>query len=143
MLGSRVYSVSSYIDVVHPERHAPYLDIPDDVIEYLHYLDFVKLRSPRTVNGYYLDLRGFFRFMMVQRWDRADAYRRRPISIVLTGITTEDIAQTITKRDIFQLPRLRPQRRQRCKGARPQAERPERLFSLYAHTGQQADGQPD
>ena len=52
--------MSSYIDVVHPERHAPYLDIPDDVVDYLHYLDFVKLRSPRTVNGYYLDLRGFF-----------------------------------------------------------------------------------
>ena len=91
-------SVSSYIDVVHPARHAPYLDIPDDVIEYLHYLDFVKLRSPRTVNGYYLDLRGFFRFMMVQ-WDRADA-SDVPESIVLTGITTEDI-KTITKRDIF------------------------------------------
>ena len=44
--------MSSYIDVVHPERHAPYLDIPDDVVDYLHYLDFVKLRSPRTVNGY-------------------------------------------------------------------------------------------
>ena len=56
--------MSSYIDVVHPERHAPYLDIPDDVVDYLHYLDFVKLRSPRTVNGYYLDLRGFFRYMM-------------------------------------------------------------------------------
>ena len=40
--------MSSYIDVVHPERHAPYLDIPDDVVDYLHYLDFVKLRSPRT-----------------------------------------------------------------------------------------------
>ena len=61
--------MSSYIDVVHPERHAPYLDIPNDVVDYLHYLDFVKLRSPRTVNGYYLDLRGFFRYMM-QRWQR-------------------------------------------------------------------------
>ena len=59
--------MSSYIDVVHPERHAPYLDIPDDVVDYLHYLDFVKLRSPRTVNGYYLDLRGFFRYMMRKR----------------------------------------------------------------------------
>ena len=39
--------MSSYIDVVHPERHAPYLDIPNDVVDYLHYLDFVKLRSPR------------------------------------------------------------------------------------------------
>ena len=61
--------MSSYINTTTPEQHAPYLDIPDDVIEYLHYLDFVKLRSPRTVNGYYLDLRGFFRYIM-QQWDR-------------------------------------------------------------------------
>ena len=106
--------MSSYIDVVHPERHAPYLDIPDDVVDYLHYLDFVKLRSPRTVNGYYLDLRGFFRYMM-QRWQRvADdtppAYSAEVLSsggrkapseeIDLTGITTDDI-RTITKHDIF------------------------------------------
>ena len=90
--------MSSYIDVVHPERHAPYLDIPDDVVDYLHYLDFVKLRSPRTVNGYYLDLRGFFRYMM-QRWQRV-ADDTPPEEIVLTGITTADI-RTITKHDIF------------------------------------------
>ena len=90
--------MSSYIDVVHPERHAPYLDIPDDVVDYLHYLDFVKLRSPRTVNGYYLDLRGFFRYMM-QRWQRV-ADDTPPEEINLTGITTADI-QTITKHDIF------------------------------------------
>ena len=90
--------MSSYIDVVHPERHAPYLDIPDDVVDYLHYLDFVKLRSPRTVNGYYLDLRGFFRFMM-QRWQRV-ADDTPPEEINLTGIATADI-QTITKHDIF------------------------------------------
>ena len=90
--------MSSYIDVVHPERHAPDLDIPDDVVDYLHYLDFVKLRSPRTVNGYYLDLRGFFRYMM-RRWQRV-ADDTPPEEIVLTGIATADI-QTITKHDIF------------------------------------------
>lgn len=90
--------MSSYIDVVHPERHAPYLDIPDDVVDYLHYLDFVKLRSPRTVNGYYLDLRGFFRYMM-QRWQRV-ADDTPPEEIDLTGIATADI-RTITKHDIF------------------------------------------
>lgn len=90
--------MSSYIDTVHPGRHAPYLDIPDDVIEYLHYLDFVKLRSPRTVNGYYLDLRGFFRYMMIQ-WGRADA-TVKPEEIDLTKINSKDIAG-IGKRDIF------------------------------------------
>ena len=54
--------MSTYIDVAHPNRHAPYTDIPDLVMDYLHYLDVVKLRSPRTINGYYLDLRGFFRY---------------------------------------------------------------------------------
>ena len=93
-----VFTLSSYIDVVNPERHAPYLDIPDDVVEYLHYLDFVKLSSPRTVNGYYLDLRSFFRFMMVQ-WRRAND-DTPPEQIDLTQITTRDIAG-ISKRDIF------------------------------------------
>ena len=90
--------MSSYINTTTPEQHAPYLDIPDDVIEYLHYLDFVKLRSPRTVNGYYLDLRGFFRYMM-QQWDRVPE-GAAPEEIDLTHITTRDIAG-ITKRDIF------------------------------------------
>lgn len=90
--------MSSYINTTTPEQHAPYLDIPDDVIEYLHYLDFVKLRSPRTVNGYYLDLRGFFRYMM-QQWDRVPE-GAAPEEIDLTHITTHDIAG-ITKRDIF------------------------------------------
>lgn len=90
--------MSSYIDIAHPERHAPYVDIPQDVIAYLHYLDFVKLRSPRTVNGYYLDLRGFFRYMMI-RWELADE-STPPEKIDLTGITLAQIKQ-IQKKDIF------------------------------------------
>lgn len=90
--------MSTYVDAAHPERHAPYTDIPDDVMDYLHYLDFVKLRSPRTVNGYYIDLRGFFRFMM-RRWGLVDDALPAD-KIPLTGITTEQIAK-IKKRDIF------------------------------------------
>lgn len=90
--------MSTYIRTVHPERHAPYLDIPDDVVEYLHYLDFVKQRSPRTINGYYIDLRGFFRFMAVQ-WGLAAA-DTPPDKIDLTKITTRQIA-AVSKRDIF------------------------------------------
>lgn len=90
--------MSSYIDAVHPERHAPYLDIPDDVIEYLHYLDFVKQRSPRTINGYYLDLRSFFRFMAVQ-WQMVPE-ETEPSQIDLRAIHTEQIA-SVRKRDVF------------------------------------------
>ncbi len=91
--------MSSYIDVVHPDRHAPYLDIPNDVVDYLHYLDFVKMRSPRTINAYYLDLRGFFRFMMAMQWSRVP--QDTPLEeIDLKGISTEDIKK-IAKKDIF------------------------------------------
>ena len=92
--------MSSYIDVAHPDRHAPYLDLPDAVIEYLHYLDVVKLRSPRTINGYYLDLRGFFRYMM-RIWHPELA--RDGISedqMDLTGITMDQI-KSVCKSDII------------------------------------------
>ena len=90
--------MSTYIDVAHPNRHAPYTDIPDLVMDYLHYLDVVKLRSPRTINGYYLDLRGFFRYMMMV-WNLAQP--DTPLEeIDLTHITKRQIS-TITKRDII------------------------------------------
>lgn len=90
--------MSSYIDSAHPDRHAPYTDIPDSVMDYLHYLDVVKLRSPRTVNGYYLDLRGFFRYMMTV-WRLADA-DTPPETIDLTHIRLAQI-RSVTKRDII------------------------------------------
>ena len=90
--------MSTYVDVAHPDRHAPYLDVPDAVIEYLHYLDFVRQNSPRTINGYYIDLRSFFRYMMIA-WELVDA-DTPPEKIDLTGIRLDQIAK-IQKRDIL------------------------------------------
>ena len=59
--------MSTYINPLHPNRHAPYDDIPRDVRDFLNYLGAILNRSPRTVNGYYIDLRTFFRFMMRYR----------------------------------------------------------------------------
>ena len=122
--------MSTYIDAVHPERHAPYLDIPDDVIEYLHYLDFVKQRSPRTINGYYIDLRGFFRFMAVQ-WSLVPE-DTPPAQIDLTGITTDQIAR-IRKRDIFQFLEFA---QENSNGAKARARKLSALrgFFGYMHT---------
>ena len=44
-----------------------YLDCPQVLRDYLFYLETIKGRSPRTVNGYYVDLRTFFRFLKVHR----------------------------------------------------------------------------
>lgn len=59
--------MSTYIDPRHPNKHDAYTDVPPDVIQYLHYLEVVKARSPRTANGYYIDLRNFFRFLLRMR----------------------------------------------------------------------------
>lgn len=59
--------MSTYINPLHPNRHAPYDDIPRDVRDFLNYLGAILNRSPRTVNGYYIDLRTFFRFMVQYR----------------------------------------------------------------------------
>ena len=72
--------MSTYIDPAHPNRHDPYTDIPDVVIRYLKYLETILNRSPRTVNAYYIDLRGFFRFLLGFRtrtdtpWNELDVH---------------------------------------------------------------------
>lgn len=119
--------MSTYIDPAHPEKHAPYLDIPDDVIEYLHYLDFVKQRSPRTINGYYIDLRGFFRFMSIE-WNRV-APNTPPEKIDLTGITIKDI-RLIKKRDIFN---YLEDARNRSNGAKARARKLSALRGFFGY----------
>lgn len=125
--------MSTYIDTVHPERHAPYLDIPDDVIDYLHYLDFVKQRSPRTVNGYYLDLRSFFRFMAVQ-WNLASE-DTEPSQIDLRSISTQQIA-SVRKRDIFNFLEFA---RAQSNGAKARARKLSALRGFFGYMCTQAN----
>lgn len=40
-------------------------DCPEYLLKFLFYLETIKGRSPRTVYGYYIDLRNFIRFLMV------------------------------------------------------------------------------
>lgn len=41
-------------------------DCPDYLREFLYYMETIKGRSPRTVDGYYTDLRSFFRFLKIK-----------------------------------------------------------------------------
>lgn len=59
--------MSTYIDSRHPNRHGDYRDCPEHVILYLQDSETIRGLSPRTVNGYYIDLRTFFRFLMRSR----------------------------------------------------------------------------
>lgn len=59
--------MSTYIDSRHPNKHGDYKDCPELVVRYLYDSETIRGLSPRTVNGYYIDLRTFFKFMLQLR----------------------------------------------------------------------------
>ena len=59
--------MSTYLNPLKPNQHTPYEDIPKDLRDFLNYMGAILNRSPRTVNGYYIDLRTFFRFLVQAR----------------------------------------------------------------------------
>ncbi len=91
--------MSSYLDPAHPARHAPYTDVPKDVIDYLRYLETIINRSPRTVNGYYIDLRTFFRFLVRHRGQMPADQPLEEISAA--GLDTGFI-RSVTKEEIYE-----------------------------------------
>lgn len=91
--------MSSYLDPAHPSRHAPYDDVPPDVTAYLRYLETIINRSPRTVNGYYIDLRTFFRFL-VQYRGLAD--RDLPLEQIPVAGLDRDFIRAVTKEEIYE-----------------------------------------
>lgn len=44
-----------------------YNDCPEILQEFLFYIETIKNQSPRTINGYYTDLKTFFRFLLKDR----------------------------------------------------------------------------
>ena len=59
--------MSTYIDARRPSHHGDYQDCPALAVRYLYDSETIRGLSPRTVNGYYIDLRTFFRFLKLQR----------------------------------------------------------------------------
>ena len=54
-------------------RYAPFRDCPEPMRDFLSYLLTIRNLSPRTVDGYYIDLRTFFRFLRQYRNGQPDA----------------------------------------------------------------------
>ena len=59
--------MSTYLDPRSPNKHGDYKDCPPLVVRFLYDSETIRGLSPRTVNGYYIDLRTFFRFMKQYR----------------------------------------------------------------------------
>lgn len=89
--------MSTYIDPRYPNRHGDYKDCPELVVRYLYDSETIRGLSPRTVNGYYIDLRVFFRFMCRLRQNVPADLNLEKIDIqhldtdFICSITTSDI----------------------------------------------------
>lgn len=59
--------MSTYLDPRKPNAHGDYKDCPEHVVRFLYDSEVIRGLSPRTINGYYIDLRTFFRFLLQHR----------------------------------------------------------------------------
>ena len=77
----------------------PYADCPQILRDYLFYLLTIKGRSSRTVDAYYIDIRTFFRFLVLHKnLSHADLpFEELPIHMV-----TLDILKTVTLSDAYE-----------------------------------------
>ena len=71
---------------------------PEILKEYLGYMETVKGRSSNTVNGYFIDLRTFFRYLLLER-GICSASDDTPPDIRLV---TVDLLRTVTLSDLFE-----------------------------------------
>ena len=91
--------MSTYIDSRHPEEHGDYDDCPDLVARYLKDSEVIRGRAPRTANGYYIDLRTFFRFLK-QRRKLVDA--DIPLDEIDCSDVGLDLIRSVTTTDIYE-----------------------------------------
>lgn len=53
-------------------QYAPFFDCPPEMKEFLDYMLTIRGRSPRTVDGYYIELRSFLRYLKLSRGQLLD-----------------------------------------------------------------------
>ncbi len=86
--------MSSYVF----SKNKTYDDCPEHVEDFLRHLRVVKGRSERTINGYYLDLKMFLRFMIMNRENRFNNTIDNECEVKHLDI---DFFASITRRDIY------------------------------------------
>ena len=77
----------------------PYADCPQILRDYLFYLLTIKGRSARTVDAYYIDIRTFFRFLVLHK---SLGYADLPFEKLPIHIVTLDVLKTVTLSDAYE-----------------------------------------
>ena len=77
----------------------PYMDAPQVLRDYLFYMLTIKGRSQRTVDAYFIDIRTFFRFLVMQKKLCTDdlAFEELPIDPI-----TVDVLRNVTLSDAYE-----------------------------------------
>ena len=73
-------------------------ECPPVLREYLGYMETVKGRSANTVDGYFVDLRTFFRFLLIQR----GIVTEQPDSLPDIRLVDIPLLKTVTLNDLFE-----------------------------------------
>lgn len=76
-----------------------YSQCPQVLKDYLGYMETIKGRSENTVNGYFIDLRTFFRFLLILRGLAKDDDPQNPPDIRLVDL---QMLRTVTLTDLFE-----------------------------------------
>ena len=78
-------------------QYAPFVGCPLVMKEFLDYMLTIRGRSPRTVDGYYIDLRSFLRFLKLYQLGNLnnETFKQTEISDIslemITGVTLSDV----------------------------------------------------
>lgn len=78
-------------------KYAPFSDCPEPLREFLSYILTIRGLSPRTVDGYYIELRTFLRFLKLYRADQLNPedFAKTPIidisAEIICGIKLADV----------------------------------------------------
>jgi len=81
-------------------QYAPFNDCPELMKQFLTYILSIKNLSPRTVDGYYIELRTFFRFIKMRNADIT--YDKETFSQIHINDISNDLICSVKLEDVYQ-----------------------------------------
>lgn len=76
-------------------------DCPDLLRDFLFYLKTVRRRSPRTVDGYYIDLRTFFRYLKATKVLGISPQNDEVFKNILIADVSNELIDSVTLSDVY------------------------------------------
>ncbi len=91
--------MSTYIDARNPNKHDAYDNCPKLVSEYLKNMEAIRGLSARSVNGYYIDLTTFFRFIKKSRNEVDENTDDKDINLLTIDL---DYISSVSRNEIYE-----------------------------------------